>query len=216
MDRYTVKMNIDTAIQINKIKFVEQYVKTKEYSELCKKSNSLGGQCVTDNRLEILKLLVDNGYDINSRSEFDITTLGSATFLGKIEMMKYIMSIPNCDINIRYCHTNMTPILNLCYTNNIKSFKKRMEMVSLIIKKGADIYIKSITKNSVHNLLIGKYPKREQEIRSIIGNALCQRSLIDYCVYYIKQNKQNKQFNVKELKNLNRDIRKQFNLAKFS
>lgn len=98
-----------------------------------------------ENDLEIAKVLLENGADVNYRYQSDQlkTVLHFAAMDEQYEMLKLLIAFTP-DINVRDVFGN-NPLWTAAYTNNL-------DMIELLLKHGADAF----TQNRVGEILVGK------------------------------------------------------------
>jgi len=193
-------MDIYNKILKKGIDCIKKYINNGNDLHVAHENFTLGRECVYQDRLDLLKLLIDNGYNVNHQSAGGNTILSAATFSGNIRMIKYILSLPGCDIDL-VDHKNNTPFMKL-----INSFitKNKKEMVQLFLDHGININMKDSNGNTVkYYLTIGFISL--PEFNEMVKKAFKQRKLINRCVRYI--NKNINAFKKSDLDNLIKDVR---------
>ena len=114
----------------------------------------LNSACYIGN-IEIVKFLIENGANINNtNSHMNFSPLSKLCYCRDfskkhLEIVKYLLSLPNINIEIKNLN-DITPLLLALisskrkYHLTRKDFNKNLvlEMILLLLKKGADIYAK--------------------------------------------------------------------------
>lgn len=87
--------------------------------------------CIVKADIEMIKLLVQGGYDVNNYDDRGCTALWHAVDLNDYEMTKAIVSAKNCDVNVSDS-AKLRPL-------HIAAMHANHKIVSLLIKRGAEI-----------------------------------------------------------------------------
>ena len=82
--------------------------------------------------LDLIKLLIENGADINYLSDDGVGVLDEAVVFGKIETIKYLLNDLGMDVNSTKRKSGMTPFMQACCYGDL-------ELISYIKECGADI-----------------------------------------------------------------------------
>jgi len=195
-----ININIYDAIRRGNITDVKKYISSggNLYIE---NINILSRVCIHANRLDILKLLIDNGYDINHQNTNGYSALSLAAGYYKVEFLKYILSLSNCDVNLKTYNGGLTSLIfAIDYYPSDSPFKDYIETIKLLINAGCDLeYVMS-------DKFINRVKYGQGEIKKIIETYKIKQSLIRLCVIYIKKNRD--KFLECEFQMLNRDIKK--------
>ncbi|MDW7682211.1 MAG: ankyrin repeat domain-containing protein, partial [bacterium] len=91
---------------------------------------------VEGGHLQIIKLLVENGADINAKRKFGYTSLMIAIQRNQVEIAKYLIKV-GADIHM-FTNINDTPLM-------FAVEKCQTELLQLLIQKGADVNIRNKT-----------------------------------------------------------------------
>ncbi len=84
---------------------------------------------------ETIKLLIENGVDINQTDSEGVSLLDEAVVCGNIELIKYLVQEQKMDVNVTYRKSKLTPLMQAaCYGYE--------EIVTFLLEKGADIFAK--------------------------------------------------------------------------
>jgi len=196
-------MNIYSAIAINDVEYAKNYINNNNDLHVIS-YDILGRYCVDHNRLNILKLLVNSGYDINHQNCWGGSTLDRAVYLHKVDFINYIINLPTCNVSIQ-TESDYTPLIwSARHKFRSKySFKKIKEIMLLLIRKGANIYHKDSLRKSAIDYLFDRYPNEKKEIDEIVQLA---NSLLNKCTIFVNQNIG--KFRKCDLDNLVKDVRK--------
>ena len=137
---YSVRTSIEAKKKVeylfqNNIKIDEDYLNKVIIHSACKKENGA----------EILKILIDNGADVNTKGYNNKTApIFIACRLNNIEIVKILID-NGADVNAVSGWFKDTPIFTACWNNNI-------EIVKLLIENGAEINAKDgIKQTPIHS-----------------------------------------------------------------
>ena len=85
--------------------------------------------------LETLKLMVENGFDIEFTDEHGVSLLDEAIVLGNVEFITYLLDEKNINPNQTKRKSGLTPLIQAsCYG--------KIDLVKLLISRGGDINVK--------------------------------------------------------------------------
>ena len=85
--------------------------------------------------LETLKLMVENGFDIEFTDEHGVSLLDEAIVLGNVEFVTYLLDEKNINPNQTKRKSGLTPLMQAsCYG--------KVDLVKLLIARGGDINVK--------------------------------------------------------------------------
>jgi len=113
-------------------------------------------RAVRSGRLELVKILVDNGADVNKGAFMDGSPLIEASKLGYLDIAKYLVQ-NGADVNI-HVETDETPLIQAAW-------KGHLDIVKFLIKEGADVNktvrggfkINSEKRNALRMAIQGKH-----------------------------------------------------------
>jgi len=113
--------------------------------------------------LDIVKLLTENGADINYSNEFDQSALRSACDFKNIEIIKYLIE-NGADFKRPLFNINGSTFLsdelrNMSFDLQSKEYKTKMEVVAILLKNGIDY-----RKAPIPKLYLETLPKEYLEV----------------------------------------------------
>jgi len=161
---------------------------------------------------KLIKKMIKSSKNLELRDNNDNTLLLYVTKYGCYKITKLLLKY-KCNINVKnkYGNTVLTGGLKMCRNGN-KEFLKTWKV---LIENGCninDIKIDYLLRKLGLIFLFGDYDKMYDYIlRSIIKKRL--KPLLFQCIYFIKNNK--KLYTFYDIRCLNRDIRKYFDLRHF-
>lgn len=101
---------------------------------------------ILDNLIELAKLLIDKGADVNIENEFGDTALIYISDMGNLELAKLLLD-KGADINVKNNY-GVTPLMNASINDNI-------EMAKFLLDNGADVNAKNNNGNTALSYAVG-------------------------------------------------------------
>jgi len=110
--------------------------------------------------VDMIKLLVESGADIDYLSDDGVGVLDEAVVFGQIDTIRYLISELGMDINTTKRKSGMTPFMQACCYGDL-------ELISYIKESGADINVRD--KNGMNAL---DYAKKlgQKKVKDFLEN----------------------------------------------
>ena len=101
--------------------------------------------CINGGRLDNIKMLIQNGADIQASSSNGSTVLHFASQLSNQEVVEFLLKLNEISVNATDNH-NHTPLMRACYDGG------RLDNIKMLIRNGADIQASSSNGSTVLHL----------------------------------------------------------------
>jgi len=206
-------MDIFEAIEQNNIEYIKKYIDEKHKLNIRNIIDSGATPLITalkNKRLNIVKLLIDSGADINLQDYgeyycLDDSPLHVAVFYASYENAKLLVDA-GCALNL-YEQNHFTPLIASVHRswNAISTNKEKFSIAKLLIESGCKLNTKAYNfKQCLYKCEY--YENNKDKIdRELIESFRVRHSLIQQCVWFIKTNI--KLFNRESLNSLCKDIK---------
>lgn len=141
---------------------LDNKIKLKPYLDDQRLKRTCIYPCIVQGHLDMTRLLVSAGFDVNIQDERGCTPLWHAVDLSNYQMTKAITSSPLCDVNIED-HTHLSPL----HVIALKDYAD-VRIASLLIRRGA--HIDALTSRGCTPLILACKSDRYDLVRLLLLN----------------------------------------------
>ena len=101
--------------------------------------------CIDDGRLDNIKMLIQNGADVQASSKNGSTVLHLASHCSNQEVVEFLLKLNEISVNVTD-NLNQTPLMYACYDDG------RLDNIKMLIQNGADLHASSSNGSTVLHL----------------------------------------------------------------